>query len=155
MADIHLEVQIDVPPARVWRALCDPDEVGAWDSSVEAALDAPPDYPQPGQHVRWRCRSRFPFFLGTGPRILHDRPQQVVPERTLRSLLSLGAVRYDETYTLSPSGTGTLLAVDLDVSLMPLVGIFVSRLQATTDARISFETSLANLKRHCETASAP
>ncbi len=143
MADIELEVEINAPASRVWRALCDPIEVGAWDSSVEAALDAPPDYPQPGQHVHWRCRSGF--F-----RILHDRPQEVLAENTLRSLLSIGPVRYDEAYTLTPVQGGTRLSVDLDVTLAPILGIFVSRLEATIDARIAFETSLANIKRHCE-----
>ena len=146
--DIHLEVEIDASPTRVWRALCDPVEVGAWDSGVEAALDAPADYPRPGQHVRWRCRSGF--F-----RILHDRPQEVVREQTLRSLLSLGAVRYHETYTLTPTETGTRVSVDLDVSIVPVLSLVVSRLQATIDARIAFETSLASLKRHCEATSLP
>ena len=144
MADIELSVEIDALPNRVWRALCDPAEVGAWDSGVEAALDAPPDYPQPGQHVRWRCRSGF--F-----RTLHDRPQEVVPEERLRSLLSIGFVRYDETYTLTPIERGTRLAVALDVTLAPVIGIVISRLQAVADARLAFEASLANIKRHCET----
>jgi uncharacterized protein YndB with AHSA1/START domain len=144
VADIELAIEIAAPSSRVWRALCVPTEVGAWDSGVEAALDAPPDYPQPGQHVRWRCRTGF--F-----RILHDRPQEVVPEQTLHSLLSLGFVRYDETYTLTPTQTGTRLAVTLDVSLVPAVGLVVSRLNAIADARLAFETSLANIKRHCET----
>src|SRR5215207_3818527 len=116
MADISLSIEIEATPSRVWRALCDPGEVGEWDSGVEAALDAPADYPQPGQHVRWRCRSGF--F-----RILHDRPQEVVREQKLRSLLSLGFVRYDETYLLAPSGAGTSLDVELDVSIwLPLFG---------------------------------
>ena len=67
-----------------------------WDTGVAAALDAPANYPQPGQHVRWRYRNG-PF------RILHDRPQDVVAERRLRSLLSVGPFRFDETYTLEPA----------------------------------------------------
>ncbi|MGE0058212.1 MAG: SRPBCC family protein [Dehalococcoidia bacterium] len=145
MADIHLSVEIAAAPARVWSALCDPAEVAAWDSGVEAALDAPPDYPQPGQHVQWRCR-------GGSARVLHDRPLEVVPEKTLRSDLRLGFVRYDETYTLMHAGEGTLLEVDLDVFIEApwFIRLFVSRLQARVNARTSFEESLQNLKCHCE-----
>jgi uncharacterized protein YndB with AHSA1/START domain len=110
MPDIHLSIDIDAPPSRVWRALCDPAEVGIWDSGVEVALDAPPDYPQPGQHVRWRCRSGL--F-----RILHDEPQEVVLEQKLRSILRLGFVRYEETYALEPTSAGTRLSLELDVAI--------------------------------------
>lgn len=143
MADVHIEVAIDAPPSHVWRALCDPADVVIWEGNVEEALDAPPDYPQPGQHVRWRCRSGL--F-----RILHDRPQEVVPEEKLRSFLSQGLVRYDETYTLSPQGAGALLSADVDVHIVAPFGLLVSRLQAVASARLAFERSLQSLKRHCE-----
>jgi hypothetical protein len=143
MAAVSLSIEIEATPSQVWLALCDPAEVGEWDSGVEAALDAPADYPQPGQHVRWRCRSGF--F-----RILHDRPQEVVREQKLRSLLSLGFVRYDETYLLAPSGAGTSLDVELDVSIwLPLFGWLI-RERAVEDARTAFSESLQKLKRHCE-----
>jgi uncharacterized protein YndB with AHSA1/START domain len=145
MADIHTNIEIAALPARVWRALCDPAEVVEWDSAVEAALDAPPDYPRPGQHVQWRCRGGF--F-----RILHDRPLEVVPEQRLRSDLRQGFIRYDETYTLAPSEAGTLLEVDLDVFVQApwFIGVYISRLQAKANARLAFQESLQNLKRHCE-----
>ncbi len=147
MSHINLSTQITAPTARVWRALCDPEEVGSWDSGVDRALDAPEDYPKPGQHVRWRCRSGL-------WRILHDRPQQVVPEQTLHSLLSLGIVRYDETYTLSSDDDGTLLTVSLDVSVpIPILGALIVRWRAHQDARSAFGASLANLKCWCEAGS--
>src|SRR5690348_2354304 len=94
-----LAVTIAAPASRVWRALCEPGEVVRWDSGVVEALDAPPDYPRAGQHVRWRTGSgRF--------RILHDRPLEVVPEQRLRSRLALGPWRYDETYTIEAAEPG-------------------------------------------------
>jgi hypothetical protein len=143
-----ISVEIDASPARVWRALCAPDEVVRWDSGIERALDAPADYPLPGQHVRWRCRSG-PF------RLLHDRPQEVVLERRLRSLLSLGPFRYDETYTLAAAGHG---ACNLTASLavwvpLPLIGALAARAYLGPSARRSFESALASIKRLCEAVS--
>ena len=147
VSDVEISIDIEVPPARVWRALCDPAEVGQWDSGVEAALDAPADYPLPGQHVRWRCRSGF-FH------ILHDRPQEVLPEQVLRSDLRLGFHRYDETYRLEPLPAGTRLTVNIDVKVQapfPL-SILISHLHAVDEARLAFGESLQNIKRHCEAA---
>jgi hypothetical protein len=141
---IEVSVEIAAPPSRVWRALCDPDEVVRWDSGVITALDAPPDYPRAGQHVRWRYRSRlFP--------VLTDRPQEVVPEQKLRSILHVGPYDMDETYLLTPVPPGCHLAalVGLEVRL-PLMGALVERLYAGPSTRRSFETSLAALKRYCE-----
>lgn len=144
MSHVQLETLIGAPPGRVWRALCRPAEVVQWDSAVAEALDAPADYPKPGQHVRWRCRSGL--F-----RILHDRPREVLDARVLRSLLGIGIVRYDETYTLQERDGGTLLRVDLTVSvIVPVLGTLIDRLRARADARAAFEASLANLKRWCE-----
>ena len=146
---IHLETDIAAPAGRVWRALCLPGEVVTWDSSVLQALDAPPDYPLPGQHVRWRCRSG-PF------RLLHDRPQRVDPERCLRSLLDLGPDHLDETYTLTPAGASAChldLTIDLSLrfalGLIPLLGPLLER-RAVAATEHSFAASLANLKQHCE-----
>src|SRR5690606_19971864 len=100
---------IAAPPGRVWRALCDPEEVVRWDTTVLEALDAPPDYPRPGQHVRWRCK-------GTDT-LLHDRPQHVEPERRLHSLLEYGHQRLDETYALTATDFGTRLDLHIDLML--------------------------------------
>ena len=146
MYQFKLKVEIDATPARVWRALCDPAEVVRWDSGVAAALDAPADYPRPGQHVRWRC--------GSGPfRILHDRPQEVDPERKLRSLLALGPFRYDETYTIEAIEGGCRLTAALRVwTAAPVLGPAVDRLYLGPSTKASFESSLASIKRLCEAA---
>lgn len=144
MYSYTISEEIAAPPARVWRALCDPAEVVQWDSGVVQALDAPADYPQPGQHVRWRY-SNGPF------RTLHDRPQEVVPERTLRSLIAIGPARFDETYTLEPSNAGTRLSAAMDVRMpVPLLGGVIERLYAGPESRRTVEASLRAIKRHCE-----
>jgi uncharacterized protein YndB with AHSA1/START domain len=141
---IRLSVEIKASAGRVWGALCDPDEVVQWDSGVTQALDAPPDYPQPGQHVRWRLRSGL--F-----RLLHDRPVEVVPPRKLRSLLNLGPYEMDEAYSLTETAEGTRL--DLDVALrarIPIVASAIERRHAGPETRRGFEESLQGLKRFCE-----
>lgn len=131
---------------RVWRALCNPDEVVRWDVAVVEALDAPADYPRPGQHVRWRCRTRL-------WRILHDRPREVIEGEKLRSLLALGFSRLDETYMLTAPAAGCRLDLDLELKVaLPLLGGVIERLYAGADTRRGFEASLAGLKRHCEAA---
>jgi hypothetical protein len=141
---LHIRGYIEASVKRVWRALCDPDEVVQWDSSVLEALDAPFDYPQPGQDVRWRCRSGL--F-----RILNDRPQEVVPQQKLRSLLDIGLVRMDETYALIavPDGCRIDLLVGFKVRFPCVAGIIQRDLTGPNASR-GFEASLAALKRHCE-----
>ncbi len=139
-----VSIDIDSPPARVWRALCDPAEVVVWDTGVEEALDAPDDYPQPGQHVRWRY-SNGPF------RILNDRPQEVVEERRLRSRLAVGPFRFDEAYTLEADGGGCKLTAEMDVSVpLPALGWAIERLYLGPETRTTVEASLEAIKRHCE-----
>ena len=144
MYGFRVTIDVAASPARVWRALCDPAEVVQWDTGVEAALDAPADYPQPGQHVRWRY-SNGPF------RILDDRPQEVVPEQTLRSLISIGPFRFDETYTLEPSDAGCRLAASMEVRApVPLLGWALERLYVGPQSRRTVSASLHAIKEHCE-----
>lgn len=144
MYSFTLTVDIAAPPARVWRALCNPAEVVQWDTGVVEALDAPADYPRPGQHVRWRY-SNGPF------RLLHDRPQEVMAERTLRSLISIGPAQFDETYTLEASSGGTRLSAKMDVSTaVPLLGWALDRWYVGPTSRRTVEASLRAIKEHCE-----
>lgn len=145
MYTFTVETDIDATPSRVWRALSDPAEVVQWDTGVVEAIDAPPDYPQPGQYVRWR------YANGPYP-ILHDRPQEVVPNRRLRSLISVGPSRMDETYTLTPTTSGTHLSAKMIVRVTwPFVGIVAARAVFGPAARKSVAASLRAIKRHCET----
>ena len=144
MYPFSVSVDIASTPARVWRALCVPAEVVQWDTGVLAALDAPPDYPQPGQHVRWRYKNG-PF------RMLHDRPHTVVRERTLRSLLRLGPFYFDETYTLEPLASGCRLTAAMEVRLpLGVLARIVERLYLGPRTKATVSRSLAAIKRHCE-----
>ena len=143
MYEFVVTVEIEAPPARVWRALCDPAEVVQWDTGVDAALDAPPDYPQAGQYARWRY-TNGPF------RILHDRPQTVVPEQTLRSLLTVGPYHFDETYTLEARDGGCRLSAAMQVRAPLLVGgRLLERFYLGPRTRAAVAASLAAIKRHC------
>jgi hypothetical protein len=94
--------------------------------------------------VRWRY-SNGPFKL------LHDRPQVVEPERTLRSLISLGPVSFDETYTLEPSDAGCRLTASMDVSApWWLLGPVAARLYVGPESKRTVEASLRAIKSHCE-----
>jgi len=137
-------VDINVPAARIWRALCSPAEVVQWDTGVMAAIDAPSDYPQPGQHVRWRYRNGL--F-----RILHDRPQEVTVERKLRSQISIGPFDFDETYLVEPSGSGCRLSAAMHVRAPLLLGgTMIERLYLGPKTEQTVTASLQAIKRHCE-----
>jgi uncharacterized protein YndB with AHSA1/START domain len=147
MYSFTVSIDIAAPPARVWRALCDPAEVVQWDTGVVEALDAPADYPRPGQRVRWRY-ANGPF------RTLHDRPQEVEPERTLRSFISIGPLWFDETYTLEPDAHGCRLSAAMRVrGPLPPLGSLLERLYLGPESRRTVTASLMAIKRHCETGS--
>jgi hypothetical protein len=144
------EIRISASPHDVWRALCLPEEVAQWDSGVQFAVDAPANYPQPGQRVRWRT-------TGIILRTLVDQPLEVVPERRLRSMLSLGPARYDETYTIqttrdSPTDLGDecLLQMKMTLQVVAVPGhrLLFRRFAATTPSNMA--SALAAIKTHCE-----
>ena len=115
-----------------------------WDTGVAEALDAPPGYPRPGQHVRWRY-TNGPF------RLLHDRPQEVVENQRLRALLAVGPLRFDETYTLEPRDRGCRLTASMLVRVpFPLLGLLIERLYAGPATKTTVTASLQAIKRHCE-----
>jgi uncharacterized protein YndB with AHSA1/START domain len=144
MYAFDVSVEIEASPERVWRALCDPAEVVQWDTGVVEALDAPPDYPRRGQHVRWRY-ANGPFKL------LHDRPLDVVPNHRLRSALAVGPVRFDETYTIDQRDSICLLTAAMLVEVpLPLLGSLVEKMSVGPAARSAVTASLAAIKKHCE-----
>jgi hypothetical protein len=139
-------VEIAASVERVWRALTAPAEVVQWDSGIVEPIDAPPDYPQPGQHVRWRYR------LGPLPLILHDRPTEVLRGSTLRSSIDLGPFSFDETYQLrSPESSTTLLSARLVLSSrLPVLGSLLERVVGAPLARTTVRSSLDAIRLHCE-----
>ena len=144
MRRIRISTQIDAPVSRIWRALCDPSEVACWDTGVIRATNPPVDYPRPGQEVLWQYRSkRWPMLL--------DRPQEVVPEQKLRSILELGPYYMDETYALSPLEGGTLVEMSVDLTVRRAMwGPLLECLWVEREVRKGFEASLQGLQRYCE-----
>src|SRR4051812_38065248 len=144
MRRLVLTTQIASPVDRVWRALCDPAEVVLWDTGVVAAIDAPADYPRPGQTVRWQYRSqRWPELL--------DRPLEVIAEQKLRSVLELGPYYMDETYSLTAWQGGTVLTTTVDLTVRrSLIGPLLERLSSGREVRKGLEASLSGLKHYCE-----
>jgi len=148
MVEFSESVPIACAVARVWRALTNPREVVQWDTGVRAALDAPANYPQPGQYVRWRYR------LGPLPLTLHDRPTEVVRDANLRSSILLGPFAIDETYTLTSTGPGSSeLSARLRLwSRLPLVASWLEPWFGLPLARATVRSSLAAIRTHCEGA---
>ena len=142
----HVEIAAD--RARVWHALTEPASVVVWDVGIIAPMDAPPDYPQPGQVVRWRYR-----LLGF-PTTLVDRPQEVVPQVRLRTLIALAFLRIDETYTLEPvpgSPEGTRLTAKLCLSnTLPLFSRAFDRHLGRGLASSTVSESLGAIRDFCE-----
>jgi uncharacterized protein YndB with AHSA1/START domain len=140
-------IHVAADPERIWQALTVPDEVVQWDTGVVEPLDAPPDYPRPGQQVRWRYR------LGPFPMVLQDRPVEVVACQTFRSSIGLGPFQFAETYTIAPEGGGrSVLTAELSVrSPVPLVGVLLTYLVGYPLARATVRSSLRAIQRHCQT----
>jgi hypothetical protein len=92
---IVMSATIAADPRRVWRALTSPSECVAWDERLIAPVDPIDRYPQAGEPMRWRC------LLGSVPVLLHDEPRAVIPYQKLRSLLAIGSLHFDQTYTLA------------------------------------------------------
>jgi len=145
---VAMSCAIRAVPMRVWRALTDPNEVAAWDAvnGNGGALDAPPDYPKPGQHVRWRYRQ------GGVPTLLHDRPIEVVQASHLRSLIELGQLRFDETYTLLQEGEGgTRLGMRIIAeNVVPVVGGVLDRFEVRRLVTEMVSSSLEAIRTFCE-----
>lgn len=141
-----LAVPVGAPRARVWRALTDPAEVIRWDESLLALLAPAGDYPRVGQHVRWRCH------LGTVPVVLHDRPLEVILEQRLRSDVSMGLFRFDQTWSLADEAEErTRLGLRLAASnSIAVVGGAVDRFDVRRMAAEYVDTKLRALQKWCE-----
>lgn len=140
--EVVVEVDVDAPVGRVWRALCEPEQVCQWDGARIVTVSD--DYPVPGEHARWRIP------VGAWWVMLHDRVAAVEPHERLASRLSWLWVAIDEEYALEPGrdGTGThLVSSNVVRSRLPfgLLGRATARIvgDAVSDA-------MERLKAHCE-----
>ncbi len=134
--------------SRVWRALTVPAEVAGWDASVVAPIDVPPDYPKPGQHVRWRAR------MSGLPIVLHDHPIEVSVGERLRSRIAMGLFRFDETYTLMDDPADAertrLMMKVVASNEIPVVGGALDRFAVRQQATELVSASLRAISGWCE-----
>lgn len=133
---------------RVWRALTDPDELVSWHERIIAPVERPDRYPFSGQHVRWRYR------LGNVQLVMHDRPLEVVGQERLRASLSVGSMRYEQTFTLqSEPGPPPRTRLGMRVSAansIALIGETVDRFEVRRMAAEHIDTTLRALQKWCE-----
>jgi hypothetical protein len=134
--------------ARVWRALTDPAEVVGWDETLIAPIVVTPDYPKPGQHVRWRSQ------LNGLPVILHDRPIEVSVGERLRSNIAHGLFRFDETYSLADdpveAGRTRLMLKIVASNEIPVVGGALDRFAVRQYATELASSALRAIRAWCE-----
>jgi len=139
---------INADSQQVWRALTDAREVVSWDDQVVGSVDVPTSYPQAGQHVRWR------YKLGSVQLVLHDRPQEVVPLERLRTNLSVGSMRFEQTYSLQPEPGDppkTRLGIRLVASnSVPVIGTVVDRFEVRRMAVDRIDAALRAIQKWCE-----
>jgi hypothetical protein len=132
----------------VWRALTIPSELIGWDEQILALVDKAPDFPKPGQEVRWRCH------IGAVPIVVHQTVQDVQPRERLQSAISRGVFCFDETYTLSheadlPDRTRLGLKIVASNSA-PLVGGMIDRFEIRRLSAELIDSRLRAVQKWCE-----
>jgi len=133
---------------RVWRALTTPSELIGWDDQLVSLLDPAPDYPQPGQQVRWRYR------IGSVPVVIHQTIQEIQPGERLQSAISRGVFCFDETYTLADEATlpdQTRLGLKVVSSnSTPIVGGSMDRFEIRRMSAELIDSRLRAVQKWCE-----
>jgi hypothetical protein len=135
--------------ARVWRAITQPAEMIRWDEAMLALLAPADGYPRVGQRIRWRYR------LGAVPVVFHDRPMEVVASSRLRSYVSVGLFRFDQTWSLSDDqevvSERTRLSLRLAASnTIAVVGGTIDRFDVRRMAAEYVDTKLRAVQQWCE-----
>lgn len=149
-----MRAAIAAEPERVWRALTDPSELIAWDTSRLAPIDSPSDYPTAGTAMRWRYR------LGGVQLVLHERLHEIVPLQRLQSRLSLSSLRFEQTYSLAEepatsdrSGPSTQVAIKVTASnSIPVLCGTIDRFQVRKLAVDHTGELIRSLQVWCEKA---
>lgn len=143
---------IEASPRRVWRALTLPSERAAWDDRIIAPIDVDSSYPFAGQHVRWRSR------LGGVPVVMHDRPSEIVPYERLQTVVQMGSLRTEQTWSLAAQGrddagepASTLLGLKIVASnSVPVVGAEVDRFAVRRMTVDQVDTALKAVQHWCQ-----
>jgi len=133
---------------QVWRALTDPSELVTWDDRILAAVESAEEYPFAGQHMRWR------YKIGSVQLVMHDRPLEIRPLEKLQSSISVGSLRFEQTYVLQPeagSKPKTRLTMKIQASnSVPVIGEIVDRFEVRRMASEHIDVTLAALQQWCE-----
>lgn len=144
---------ISARPGRVWRALTDATECIAWDDYRLSALDSIEAYPKAGEMMRWR------YQMGSIPIIMKEVPIEIVPGRKFQSKISIGTIRFEQTFTLaleqdpaSPeSGAKTLLGMKVVASnSAPVLGAVVDRFEVRRITIDRVDATLRAITKWCE-----
>jgi uncharacterized protein YndB with AHSA1/START domain len=148
---VAMSAVIGASTRRVWQALTVPREIAMWDERVVAPVDETDDYPCVGRPMRWRYR------LGGVPLVMHEEPLEVVPGKRLHSRLTMGSLRYEQTYSIvpleptdevgGPNAPRTQLGMRLVASnSVPVVGDVVDRFEVRRMTVRQIATSLDALQ---------
>ncbi len=137
-------IDIDAPPDAVWRALTEPQQVAAWMSGDEFALDTAWTIGGPIA-FRGRLHGRIPFE-NTGTVLAFDPPHRLgythYSSLSRRAFPDTPEHRVTIAFSLAPSPAGTTLALVLD-----------NLVDDAVRGHLAFywDVTLVVLKRWCET----
>jgi hypothetical protein len=147
-----MSATIAAEPRRVWQAITVPSQCIAWDDQLLALIDPAAKYPTAGEDVRWR------FLLRSVQMILDECPIEVVPLRKLRSRLTVGSFRFDQTFTLAAEAEGspdagakTRLGMKIIASnSVPVMGAVVDRFEVRRMTVDRVDSVLRAITKWCE-----
>lgn len=175
MITVALTATIDSTSERVWRALVDPTERPLWDDRILGQISLPrPDArarirnelrsessdrrrrttrPEPLRRTCWRIR------LGGVPLVMVDEILGVERHDRLHGRISIGSMRFDETLSVhaesDPCGPRTRLGMKLvSRNSIAVLGELVPRLEVQRIAIEYIDTTLRQVRKHCEAATA-
>ncbi len=147
-----MSAEVAAPRSTVWDTLTDPRLVLRWRPDRLASLEGVGEGPRVGHAARWRCR------MHDIPLLLTETPLEVVPGERLRTSVSLGLFRFEETFvlaTLSPRPPRTRVTLRIATAgELPLVGGALDRFDTRRLAAELSSSALSALRAFCEPRSA-
>ena len=148
-----MSATIAADPRRVWRALTSPEECVTWDDQCLGLVPSDTDHLEVGQVTRWR------YKLGNVPLVMQETPVEVAAPRKLHTKVSLGSLRFEQTYTLAlehdPSIDGdpptTRLGMRIVASnAVPILGGVVDRFEVRRMTVDRVDANLRAITKWCE-----
>lgn len=150
---IVMSSAIAAAPQRVWHALTTPSECLSWHENLLSAIDATDAFPRVGETVRWRYR------LGSVPIVMRVEPIEVEREHKLRSKVTLGSLKFDQTFTLAVErdpdadwgSAKTVLGMKMIASnSAPLLGSILDRFEIRRITADQMDATLRAITKWCE-----